>query len=112
MFINPHPQQVLMNLPASIQTTLDGRVLLEIEVKPSSTRQGIIGFNKWRSRLQVAVKAHAEKGKANHAVCNLMATVLGTEVEIISGHTSRKKRLSVCDLSAEQIIEKLEEACE
>ena len=85
---------------------------MEIEVKPSSKRQGIIGFNKWRSRLQIAVKAHAEKGKANHAVCNLMATIFGTEVEIISGHTSRKKRLSVCDLSVEQVIEKLEEACE
>ena len=85
---------------------------MEIEVKPSSARQGVIGFNKWRSRLQVAVKAHAEKGKANHAVCNLMATVLGTEVEIISGHTSRKKRLSICNLSTEEIIEKLEEACE
>ena len=101
-----------MNLPASIQTTLDGRVLLEVEVKPSSTQQGIIGYNKWRSRLQIAVKAHAEKGKANHAVCNLMSTVLGAEVTIVSGHTSRKKRLSIHELSAEQIIEKLEEVCE
>ena len=101
-----------MNLPASIQTTLDGRVLLEVEVKPSSTQQGIIGYNEWRSRLQIAVKAHAEKGKANYAVCNLMSTLLATEVTIASGHTSRKKRLSIHELSAEQIIEKLEEVCE
>ena len=32
-------------------------------MQPGSTRQGITGVNKWRSKLTVAVKAEAQKGK-------------------------------------------------
>jgi uncharacterized protein (TIGR00251 family) len=50
-----------MGLSACIQTTFEGLVLVEIEVQPASSRQGVVGFNEWRSRLQVAVKAEAQK---------------------------------------------------
>mgnify|MGYP006157199119 FL=1 len=98
-----------MGLSACIQTTLDGMVLLEIEVQPGSSRQGIVGFNQWRGKLQVAVKAEAQQGKANIAVCNVISTLLKAEVKVVSGHTSRQKKVSIEGLKSSEIIQRLEE---
>lgn len=98
-----------MGLSACIQTTLDGMVLLEIEVQPGSSRQGIVGFNQWRSKLQVAVKAEAQQGKANIAVCNVLSTLLKAETRVVSGHTSRQKKVSIEGLNPSEIIQRLEE---
>ncbi|MBT4066925.1 MAG: YggU family protein [Euryarchaeota archaeon] len=97
-----------VGLAACVQTTLDGAVLVEIEVQPGSSRQGIIGFNQWRSRIQVAVKAEAEKGKANHAVCNVLSKIFSVPVTVVSGHTSRQKKVSVESLSSTEIISIME----
>ena len=97
-----------MGLSACIQTTLEGLVLIEIEVQPASSRQGVVGFNEWRSRLQVAVKAEAQKGKANIAVCKVMSTLLKSDVEVVSGHTTRQKRISVSGMTSSEIVKKLE----
>ena len=97
-----------MGLSACIQTTLEGLVLIEIEVQPASSRQGIVGFNQWRSRLQVAVKAEAQKGMANVAVCKVMSTILKANVEVVSGHTTRQKRISVNGMTSSEIVERLE----
>ena len=98
-----------MGLSACIQTTLDGMVLLEIEVQPGSSRQGIVGFNQWRGRLQVAVKADAQQGKANIAVFNVISALLKAEVKVASGHTSRQKKVSIEGLKTPEIIQRLEE---
>jgi uncharacterized protein (TIGR00251 family) len=97
-----------VGLAACVQTTLDGAVLIEIEVQPGSTRQGIIGFNEWRGRIQVAVKAEAEKGKANHAVCNVLSKIFSAPVTVVSGHTIRQKKISIAGLSSDEIISRLE----
>ena len=59
-----------MGLKSCIQTALNGDIILEIEVQPGSSRQGVVGVNKWRNKIQVAVKAEARKGRANNAVCH------------------------------------------
>ena len=64
-----------MGVESCIQTTLDGTVIIDIEVQPGSSRQGVVGCNEWRGKLQVAVKAEAQKGKANHAVCNVLEKI-------------------------------------
>ena len=74
-----------MGLAACVQTTLAGDVLIEVEVQPGSSRQGIIGFNEWRGRIQVAVKAEAQKGKANHAVCNVLSKIFSAPAKVVSG---------------------------
>ncbi|MDP6869853.1 MAG: DUF167 domain-containing protein [Candidatus Poseidoniaceae archaeon] len=101
-----------MGVAGCIQKTLDGTVLIEIEVQPGASRQGIIGYNEWRGRLQVAVMAEAQKGKANHAVCNVLSTQLGGEISVVSGHTSRMKKISIRQVDIEKIISKLEEFVE
>ena len=97
-----------VGLAACVQTTLDGAVLLEIEVQPGSSRQGVVGFNDWRGRIQVAVKAEAQKGKANHAVCNVLTKIFSSKVTVVSGHTTRQKKVSIEGLSSEQIVTVLE----
>ena len=100
--------RTFVGLASCVQTTLDGDVLLEVEVQPASSRQGIVGFNDWRSRIQVAVKAEAKKGKANHAVCNVLSKIFSSTVSVVSGHTTRNKKVSVQGLSSAEIISILE----
>jgi len=97
-----------VSLAACVQTTLDGAVLVEIEVQPGSSRQGVVGFNDWRGRIQVAVKAEAQKGKANHAVCNVLSKIFATPVSVVSGHTTRQKKISIKGLTSTEIIQILE----
>jgi uncharacterized protein (TIGR00251 family) len=63
----------LMAISSCVQSTLDGAVMLEVDVHPGAKRQGIIGFNEWRGRLTVAVRAEALKGKANNAVLHVLS---------------------------------------
>lgn len=103
----------LMELSRCVQTTLDGRLLLDVEVQPGSSRQGIIGLNQWRSKLSVAVKAEAQKGKANEAVLHILAKTLSlarSDLEIVSGQTARSKRVSVKSITIEILLSRLDEA--
>jgi uncharacterized protein (TIGR00251 family) len=93
-----------VRLAACVQTTLEGAVLIEIEVQPGASRQGIIGFNEWRGRIQVAVKAEAQKGKANHAVCNVLTKIFSVPVTVVSGHTTRQKKVSIEGLTSVEIV--------
>ena len=91
-----------------IQKTLDGTIILDIDLQPGSSRQGIVGFNEWRGKLQVAVKAEAQKGRANHALCSVLEKIFKVPVSIVSGHTSRSKKVSLIGLSFEEIVTILE----
>ena len=97
-----------MGVESCIQTTLDGTVIIDIEVQPGSSRQGVVGYNEWRGKLQVAVKADAQKGKANHAVCNVLEKIFSAKVTVISGQTSRSKKINIKGLSSQEIIAILE----
>ena len=97
-----------MGVFSCIQTTLSGEVLLDIEVQPNSSRQGVIGLNEWRNKIQVAVKAEAQKGRANFAVCNVLKTLLSTEVEIVQGLNSRQKKVKVRGLDSPTVVKILE----
>ena len=97
-----------VRLATCVQTTLEGAVLIEIEVQPGASRQGIIGFNEWRGRIQVAVKAEAQKGKANHAVCNVLTKIFSVPVTVVSGHTTRQKKVSIEGLTSVEIVKILE----
>lgn len=105
--------QCVMELSGCVQTTLDGRVLLDIEVQPGSSRQGIVGINKWRSKLTVAVKAEAQKGKANEALLHVLAKSLSltkADLEIVSGQISRSKRVSVKSITISDLLVRLDDA--
>ena len=76
-----------------------------VKVRPRSRRPGVHGIQASAAgpRLQIAVTEAAEDGKANRAVCALLADALHrpqSAVQIVSGGTSREKLLSVTGDSA------------
>lgn len=82
--------------------------LIRLKVVPGSSRDAISGA--LGDRLKVKVAAAAESGKANKAVCELLARTLGVkprDVEIVSGQTSPEKVVRIAGLSAEQAMAKL-----
>jgi uncharacterized protein (TIGR00251 family) len=69
---------------------------LHVHVTPKSGRDEVVG---WKgSELSVRVTSAPEGGKANAAVCKVVATALGvpkTSVRVVHGETSRHKVLEV-----------------
>jgi uncharacterized protein (TIGR00251 family) len=75
--------------------------LLAIRVTPRSAKPGIGGWragSDGREELEVRVAEAPADGAANDAVVKLLAKALGisrSELAIISGHSSRHKRLAI-----------------
>jgi uncharacterized protein len=73
---------------------------IAIRVTPRSSKSGIGGWRvgaNGREELEVRVAEAPTDGAANDAVVKLLAKALGisrSEVSIISGHTSRHKRVA------------------
>lgn len=75
-------------------------------------RSGLIGFNKWRDVIRIAVMANAQKGAANREVIQVLSTALdltSASVEIISGLTTRRKRICVTGIAIDSLIARLME---
>lgn len=99
-----------MGVANSLTVTLDGAVLLAIEVQPGAHRQGVTGFNAWRNRLSVAVKADAKQGQANLAVVHVLAQQLSLpsgKIRIVSGERSRLKSVRVEGVGADDLLVRL-----
>ncbi len=85
--------------------------MLEVDVHPGAKRQGIIGFTEWRGRLTVAVRAAALTGKANNAVLHGLSASLQipkSQLQIVSGATSRNKKIRIENVSADALVQLLE----
>ena len=89
-------------------------VRLEVIVRPRAKRAGIEG---WRAdgRLKLAVAAPPEDGRANHAVAELLAELLGVgarDVEIVRGQGSRQKLVEVRGITASEVERRIAGALE
>lgn len=83
-----------------------GFVVLRLHVKPGARADGIVGRDPWRGALIVQVKARAQKGAANLAVCETLASALGiapADVVLERGATSREKTVRVAGVSADRV---------
>ena len=74
----------------------DGRPTLRLKAVPGASRDEIAAVMHHPDgvRLKVRVSAPPEGGKANKAICKLLARELGCkpgDVEIIAGHTNPEK---------------------
>jgi len=67
---------------------------LDVVVVPGSRSPGLGYSQRWNC-VEVRVRSQARKGRANREVERLLSEVLGAEVRIVSGHTSRRKRVVV-----------------
>lgn len=86
-------------LTAFWRATDDG-VTIMVKVQPKSRRPGLQGTVESADgpRLRVGVTEAPENGRANDAVCALIAQTLGvarSAVQVAVGATSREKRLLV-----------------
>ncbi|MCW5776978.1 MAG: DUF167 domain-containing protein [Phycisphaeraceae bacterium] len=81
-----------------------GAVLLAVKVVPGAKRDGVAG--RLGDRLKVRVAAPPEGGRANRAVCELIARELGVRasaVEVVSGHASAEKTLRIRGVDAARV---------
>ena len=75
-------------------------VLFNVRVSPGAAKTRILG--EYAGALKLAVAAPPEKGKANRELAEFLAEALGVSksaVEVVAGHSSRSKRVSVEGLS-------------
>lgn len=82
----------------------DSAVLLPVKAQAGARRSAIVGEP--GGRLKVAVKQVAEKGKANEAICKLVAESLGlarSAVTVSSGATASLKVLRLEGVSLEMV---------
>ncbi|HVY17544.1 MAG TPA: DUF167 domain-containing protein [Rhodopila sp.] len=91
-----------MTAPAAAafwSSTGDG-VRLAVKVQPRARKPGVLGVVESADgpRLRIAVSEPPEDGKANQAVCAVVAALLGVapgSVQVSAGASSRLKRLFV-----------------
>ncbi len=82
----------------------DGAVVFSVRVQPKASSERIVGEH--GGALKIAVTTAPEGGKANRAVVKLLAELLRVpkaDIEIISGATSRNKRLKITGIRPSQI---------
>jgi uncharacterized protein (TIGR00251 family) len=84
-------------------TDVEGGVAVVVHVQPGARRTAAVGYH--GDALKLAVAAAPREGAANDAVVRLLAEVFGVparSVEIVSGATSRRKRVQISGLTARQ----------
>jgi len=81
---------------------------VRVRVTPGAREDAIVG---WQDGvLRVRLRAEPERGKANEAVCRLLADAMGvpvTAVEIARGLTSREKLIRVDGLDDGELRRRL-----
>lgn len=76
----------------------DGRLEVDVTVSPRSNRSGVEGFDEWRRRMVVRVRAPPLDGRANREVEETFSEICGAEARVTAGQTSRQKTVTVfCD---------------
>jgi uncharacterized protein len=84
-----------------------GRILIEVKAIPGAARSEVAGLRD--GALLVRVAAPPERGKANEELRACLAKALGlakTEIEIVAGAGSRRKRISIpaeCESSIREL---------
>ena len=82
--------------------------VLAVRAQPGARKQGVVGEQ--CGALKVAVHAPPEDGKANKALAEVLRDTLGlrrSQVEIISGTSSRDKRFLIRGLTPTEVQARL-----
>jgi uncharacterized protein (TIGR00251 family) len=70
--------------------------IMVVRAQPGARRNGIVG--EVGGAVKIAVSASPDKGKANQAIIEVLRDVLGvkpSQLELLSGFTSRQKRFLI-----------------
>ena len=90
-----------------IEATAEG-VILDVKAVPGGSRDAVAGW--LGEALKVKVSAPAEGGKANKAICALLAGRLGVSkgrVAVVAGAGTPRKRIEVRGIDAATAAERL-----
>jgi len=90
-------------------TSGTGGVFIDVHVQPGARRPGVVGPH--GGALKIAVSEPPERGRANAAVVTMIANLLNlpiSQVEVVAGHASRRKRLFVRGIESEEAAERIE----
>lgn len=85
-------------------------VLIRVKAVPGSSRDQIAGLV--GDRLKIRISAPPEAGKANKAICKLLARHLGVkpkDVTIETGQTNPEKAIRIAGANADRLREQLAE---
>ena len=96
-----------MSMVGAMQATLDGAVIVALQVQPGASSASLAGFDAWRNRIVVRLTARAQAGQANRALCAQLAAWLGcpaSSVTIVEGHASRQKRVRIEGLGVDAVL--------
>lgn len=91
-----------------LQHQPDGSLLIAVKAVPGASRDQIAG--RLGDRLKVRVAAPPEGGKANKAICRLLAEALGlrpADVQVVAGQTRPEKTVRVVGISRDAAAAKL-----
>ncbi len=83
---------------------MDDGIVVSVKVQPNSSKDRVVG--EYADQIKIAVTVAPEKGKANKAVIKLFAKWLGiksSDIQIISGETSRDKVLFIRNITEEDV---------
>ncbi len=86
----------------------DGGVVLSLRVQPRASRNALCG--EYEGALKVRLKAPPVDDAANRECCRFLAKTLGvsaSQVVVMSGHTSRTKRVHVDGLTPQDALGRL-----
>ena len=79
-------------------------VRIPVKAVPGASRDQIVGM--LGGRLKIKIAAPPEDGKANAAICELVAATLGLktrQVEVVAGHGNAEKVLEVRGMDAADV---------
>ena len=88
----------------------DSGIVISVKAQPAAQRNAIVGTH--AGMLKVAVTQAPDKGKANEAVADVMADQLElhrSQLQLISGATSRQKRFLVTGVSLDELQQRIEQ---
>lgn len=81
-------------------------MFLEVKITPNASKNEILRWEE--NRLVIKIQGVPEKGKVNENLISFLAKTLGiakSQIKIVSGQTSRLKKLNIQGISQEQITE-------
>ncbi|RLF27995.1 MAG: YggU family protein [Thermoplasmata archaeon] len=100
----------MTNVDDSIGESMEG-VTLKIHVSTNSKKNLFpAGYDEWRKSIEIHVTQPPQDNKANKEIIQIISNFFNTKTEnvkIISGKSSREKRIMVLSMSKKEVIDKL-----
>ena len=96
-------------MPVQIEPHAEG-VVIAVRAQPGAKKNGITGEHD--GALKVSVTQAPEKGKANKAIVEVLAKQLGlkkSQVSLLSGETSQRKKFLLSGVDAREVAARLQE---